>query len=40
VFGFLRGALRDRGTAEDVFQVVFTEVWRRGASYDPERAGS
>jgi RNA polymerase sigma-70 factor (ECF subfamily) len=39
VFGFLRGALRDRGTAEDVFQVVFTEVWRRGASYDPERAG-
>ncbi len=39
VFGFLRGALADRGTAEDVFQVVFTEVWRRGASYDPERAG-
>jgi RNA polymerase sigma-70 factor (ECF subfamily) len=39
VFGFLRGALRDRGAAEDVFQVVMTEVWRRGASYDPARAG-
>ncbi len=39
VFGFLRGALPDPGTAEDVFQVVFTEVWRRGPSYDPARAG-
>ena len=39
VFGFLCGALPDRGAAEDVFQVVMTEVWRRGASYDPERAG-
>jgi len=39
VFGFLRGALPDRGAAEDVFQIVMTEVWRRGASYDPERAG-
>jgi RNA polymerase sigma-70 factor (ECF subfamily) len=39
VFGFLRGALPDRGAAEDVFQVVMTEVWRRGPSYDPGRAG-
>ena len=39
VFGFLRSALPDRGAAEDVFQVVMTEVWRRGAAYDPERAG-
>lgn len=39
VFGFLRGALPDRGAAEDVFQVVMTEVWRRGPAYDPARAG-
>jgi RNA polymerase sigma-70 factor (ECF subfamily) len=39
VFGFLRGALADRGAAEDVFQIVMTEVWRRGGSYDPARAG-
>jgi RNA polymerase sigma-70 factor (ECF subfamily) len=37
VFGFLRRALRDHGTAEDVFQQVFLEAWQRGASYDPER---
>ena len=38
-FGVLLGALRDRELAEDVQQVVFAEVWRRGPSYDPARAG-
>ena len=38
-FGFLLRALRDRGAAEDVQQQVYTEVWRRAAEYDPERAG-
>ena len=38
-FGFLLRALRDRSTAEDVQQQVFTEVWRRAGEYDPERAG-
>jgi RNA polymerase sigma-70 factor (ECF subfamily) len=39
VFGFLMRALRDRGAAEDVQQQVFLEVWKRGPSYDPARAG-
>lgn len=39
VFGYLRRTLRDEGAAEDVQQQVFTEVWKRGASYDPERSG-
>lgn len=38
VFGYLLGVLRDRATAEDVCQQVFTEVWTRGRSYDAERA--
>jgi RNA polymerase sigma-70 factor (ECF subfamily) len=38
VFGYLRQALGDAGEAEDVFQQVMTEVWRRGADYDPARA--
>jgi RNA polymerase sigma-70 factor (ECF subfamily) len=37
VFGYLASTLRDRATAEDVFQLVFTEIWRRGHQYDPER---
>jgi RNA polymerase sigma-70 factor, ECF subfamily len=37
VFGYLRHVLRDRDAAEDVFQQVFTEVWRRGSGYDPAR---
>jgi RNA polymerase sigma-70 factor (ECF subfamily) len=37
VFGYLRHVLRDRTAAEDVFQQVFTEIWRRGAQYDPAR---
>lgn len=37
--GFLCEALPDRAIAEDVRQQVLLEVWRRGAGYDPERAG-
>jgi RNA polymerase sigma-70 factor (ECF subfamily) len=38
-FGFLLGALPDRGAAEDVQQQVFLEVWQRAPSYDPDRGG-
>ncbi len=38
VLGFLRRALRDEASAEDVHQEVFLEVWRRGESFDPARA--
>jgi RNA polymerase sigma-70 factor, ECF subfamily len=38
VFGYLNSVLRDRAAAEDVFQQVLTEVWRRGPQYDPARA--
>ena len=37
VFGYLRHVLRDRAAAEDVYQQVFTEIWRRGSQYDPAR---
>jgi RNA polymerase sigma-70 factor, ECF subfamily len=39
VLGFLTQMLGDRSTAEDVLQQVLIEVWERGTSYDPERAG-
>jgi RNA polymerase sigma-70 factor (ECF subfamily) len=39
VFGYLNQMLRDRGSAEDVFQQVMTEAWRRRGQYDPGRAG-
>jgi RNA polymerase sigma-70 factor (ECF subfamily) len=38
VFGYLRRTLGDAGAAEDNQQQVFTEVWKRGATYDPSRA--
>jgi RNA polymerase sigma-70 factor (ECF subfamily) len=38
VLGYLRRALRDAATAEDVHQEVFLEVWRRGPGYDPDRS--
>lgn len=37
VFSYLCHVLRDRGAAEDVFQQVFTEIWRRSHGYDPQR---
>ena len=39
VFGYLQGALGDRGAAEDMTQQVFLEIGRRGREYDPSRAG-
>jgi RNA polymerase sigma-70 factor (ECF subfamily) len=38
VLGYLRRVLGDRGSAEDVHQEVFLEVWRRGPSFDPDRS--
>jgi RNA polymerase sigma-70 factor (ECF subfamily) len=39
VLGYLRGVFRDDpATAEDVHQEVFLDVWRRAASFDPDRA--
>jgi RNA polymerase sigma-70 factor (ECF subfamily) len=35
--GFLRSALPDPASAEDVRQQVLLEVWRRGPDYDPAR---
>lgn len=37
VFGYLLHVLRERASAEDVFQTVMTEVWRRASRYDAER---
>jgi RNA polymerase sigma-70 factor (ECF subfamily) len=37
VFGYLLHVMRDRAAAEDVFQTVMTEVWRRAGRFDPER---
>ena len=39
VFAYLLRTLGDRGAAEDVRQQVFAELWERGPTYDPERAG-
>ena len=36
--GYLREAVGDGATAEDVLQMTMIDVWRRGATYDPERA--
>jgi RNA polymerase sigma-70 factor (ECF subfamily) len=38
LYGFAVSALGDRGTAEELVQEVFTRVWRKADSYDPERA--
>ena len=37
VFGYLLHVLRERAAAEDVFQTVMTEVWRRAGRYDADR---
>jgi RNA polymerase sigma-70 factor (ECF subfamily) len=37
IFGYLLHVLRERASAEDVFQQVMTEIWRRGARYDAAR---
>jgi RNA polymerase sigma-70 factor (ECF subfamily) len=37
IFGYLLHVLRERASAEDVFQTVMTEVWRRANRYDADR---
>jgi RNA polymerase sigma-70 factor (ECF subfamily) len=39
VLAYLLRTLGDRGSAEDVRQQVFAELWERAAEYDPDRAG-
>jgi RNA polymerase sigma-70 factor (ECF subfamily) len=38
-YGLLLRMLRNRDAADDVQQLVYAEVWRRGSQYDAERAG-
>ena len=38
LYGFAMSALGDRGQAEELVQEVFTRVWRKADSFDPERA--
>ncbi len=38
LFGVCLRILRDRGEAEDVLQDVYLTVWRRAATFDPNRA--
>ena len=38
LYGFAVSALGDRGLAEELVQEVFTRVWRKADSYDPDRA--
>lgn len=38
VWGLVRRYLKDTATAEDVVQEVFTELWKKAASFDPETA--
>ena len=40
LFAVCMRMLRERAEAEEVLQEVFTNVWRRAGSYDPERAGA
>lgn len=37
VAGYLRAMLDDRMAAEDVFQHVMIEIWRRAPQFDPDR---
>ncbi len=38
LFGVCLRILRDRAEAEDVLQDVYLTVWRRAATFDPQRA--
>lgn len=37
LFGITLKITRDRATAEDVLQEVFTDVWRKARNFDPRR---
>jgi len=39
VYGTGMRYLRDRGTAEELVQDVFTSVWKNAAGFDPARGG-
>ncbi len=36
--GFLTQALGDPGAVEDVLQLTLMDIWKRGPTYDPQRA--
>jgi len=38
LYGFAVSALGDRGHAEELVQEVFTRVWHKADTFDPERA--
>lgn len=38
VAGFCRKMIYDRGTADEVIQDIFWQVWRQAGEYDPARA--
>src|SRR3954452_8420680 len=38
LYGFAVSGLGDRGLAEELVQEVFTRVWRKADSFDPDRA--
>jgi RNA polymerase sigma-70 factor (ECF subfamily) len=38
LFGVCLRILRDRGEAEDVLQDVYLTIWRRAATFEPQRA--
>lgn len=38
LFGVTRTILNDRTAAEDALQETFMQIWRRAATYDPDRA--
>lgn len=40
LFGVCWRMLRDREESEEVLQEVFTTVWRRAATFEPERAAA
>ena len=40
VLGYLIRRIRDEAIAQEVLQEVFLNIWRRAASFDPERAGA
>lgn len=40
LFGVCLRMLHERGEAEDALQEVYTSVWRRAETYDPDRAAA
>jgi RNA polymerase sigma factor (sigma-70 family) len=38
IWGIVRRAIKDNAAAEDLVQEIFTEVWKKAASFDPALA--